>query len=370
MRCAAALLLLSISAPALAASPPPEAQAKAYLEELWRSTGTPGISVAVMAQGRLAFSQGVGFADLENMVPANGSTVYNIGSVSKTLTAVAVLQLVEQGKVRLEDPIQKYVPSFPEKGFPITIRHIMTHTSGIRHYRPTDFPDSEDNENRRPVASLEEAIKIFKDEPLLFKPGELYFYSSYAVNLLQGVVEKASGMAFEAYMRKYVWSPAGMYGSAFDDPSRIVPHRAKGYSVGNGQTRNYPYGDLTYKFASGGMLSSAEDLVRLGVALNRHVLLKAETLALMYKPMDPVPQYQEKGPPQASEISQGLLWRIFKDDAGRTFVNHCGTVKGFNACLVNYPEQDVVVAILGNGDPVTPARRAAVAFAQLFLPPP
>jgi CubicO group peptidase (beta-lactamase class C family) len=370
LRSAVAILLVLAPAVAFAAGPPPEAQAKAYLEELWRSTGTPGISVAVLAQGRLAFSQGVGFADLENLVPATGSTVYNIGSVSKAQTAVAVMQLVEQGKVSLDDPIQKYVPSFPDKGSPITLRHILTHTSGIRHYRATDFPGSEDNENMKPVASLEEGIRIFKDDPLLFKPGEYYFYSSYAVNLLQGVVEKASGMAFEDYMRKYVWSPSGMYGSAFDVPARIVPRRARGYSVGNGQIRNYPYGDLTYKFASGGMLSSAEDLVRLGAALNRHILLKAETVTLMYKPMPPVPQYQEKGPPQPMENSQALLWRTAKDDAGRTFVHHCGTVKGFNACIVNYPEQDVVVAILGNGDPVTPARRPAVAFAQFFLPPP
>jgi CubicO group peptidase (beta-lactamase class C family) len=176
-------------------------------------------------------------------------------------------------------------------------------------------------------------------------------------------------MGFEDYMRKHVWSPAGMSSSAFDVPSRIVPHRARSYSVGNGKIRNYPYGDLTYKFAGGGMLSSAEDLVRLGTALNRRFLLKAETLELMYKPVDVGLQYREKEPPQKLEFPQGLLWRIIKDDAGRTFVNHCGTVKGFNACLVNYPEQDVVVAILGNGDPVTPARRAAVAFAQFFLPP-
>jgi CubicO group peptidase (beta-lactamase class C family) len=159
-RHAIALLLLSAAVSVSTAGPPPEAQAKAYLEELWRSTETPGISVAVMAQGRLAFSEGVGFADLENLVPATGSTVYSIGSVSKALTAVAVLQLVEQGKVRLEEPIQKYVPSFPDKGSPITIRHIMTHTSGIRHYRSTDFPDSEDNENMRPIASLEEGKTI------------------------------------------------------------------------------------------------------------------------------------------------------------------------------------------------------------------
>jgi CubicO group peptidase (beta-lactamase class C family) len=362
------LLVLAPSA-GLAAGPPPEAQAMAYLQEIWRSTGTPGISVAVAHQGRLVFSQSVGYADLENMIPAGGSTVYNIGSVSKALTVVAVMQLVEQGKVRLDDPIQKYVPSFPDKGSPITVRHILTHTSGIRHYWKTDFPDSVDNENLKPVATLEEGIRIFKDDPLLFKPGERYFYSSYAVNLLQGVIETAGGSPFEDYMRKHIWEPAGMLNSAFDRPERIVPHRARSYQLVEGRMLNYPYNDLTYKFASGGMMSAADDLARFGIALNHGALLKPETVALMYTPMAPVLRHREGGPPEALDFSQGLIWRIFKDDAGRTFVNHCGTVKGFNACIVDYPDQDLVVAILANGYPMAPARREAVAIAKIFLAP-
>lgn len=368
LRLILSVLLLLAPAAGLAEGPTPEARTMAYLQEIWRAIGTPGISVAVAQQGRLVFSKGVGFADLDNMVPADGSTVYNIGSVSKALTAVAVLQLVEQGKVRLDDPIRKYVPSFPDKGPVITLRHILTHTSGIRHYRPDDFPGSVDNENMKPIASLEEAIRIFKDDPLLFQPGERYFYSSYAINLLQGVIETASGLAFEDYMRKFVWDPIGMFHSAFDVPDRIVPHRARGYHLVDGRMRNYPYGDLTYKFASGGMISSAEDLARFGMALNRGALLKPETLELMYKPIEPVPRHREDGPPETLDFSQALTWRVLKDDAGRTFVNHCGTVKGYNACLVIYREQDLVVAILGNGYP-TPARREAVAIAQLFLSP-
>lgn len=362
------IFLLLAPLAASAASPSPEAQAMAYLQEVWRSTGAPGISVAVVQKGRLVFSQGVGFADLDNMVPANGSTVYNIGSISKALAAVAVLQLVEQGKVGLDDPIQKYVPTFPDKGSTITVRHVMTHTSGIRHYLGTDFGG--DDENMRPVASLEEGIKVFKDDPLLFKPGEYYFYSSYAVNLLQGVIETASGLGFEDYMTRSVWSPAGMFSTAFDVPERIVPHRARGYQNGGGKILNYAYGDLTYKFAGGGMISTVEDLVRLGAALNRGGLLKPETLALMYKPAAPVLQFRDKEPPQKLEFSQALMWRIFRDEAGRTFVNHCGTVKGFNGCLVNYPDHDLVVAILANALPSTPARREALAFAQFFLATP
>src|SRR5262245_25268739 len=167
--------------------PPAEARAADRLEALWRANGAPGISVAVSVKGRIVFSAGRGLADLDNSVPATGDTVYDIGSVSKVMTATAVMQLVEQGKVRLEDTIQKYVPSFPDKGSPITVWNLMTHTSGIRHYGPNDFPGGERSENMRPYTSIEDAIGIFKNDPLLFPPGRNYSYSSYAVNLLQGV---------------------------------------------------------------------------------------------------------------------------------------------------------------------------------------
>jgi serine beta-lactamase-like protein LACTB len=373
MRGAAALAiaLAFVALPTLTAAPSPEAQAMAYLNELWRSTGTPGISVTVAVKGRIVFSVGVGFADLDNLVPANGSTVYNIGSISKVLTAVAVMQLVEQGKVSLDDPIQKYVPSFPEKPEgTITLRHILTHTSGIRHYRNTDFPGSEDNENMKPFPKWEKGLDIFKDDPLLFRPGQYFSYSSYAVNLLQGVVEKESGMPFEEYLRRYVWGPAGMLNTSFDIPARIVAHRARSYRLVDGRPLNYFYNDLTYKFASGGMLSTAEDLVRFASALNHGALLKAETRASMYRSqLDSVKQFVENGPPRELEFAQGIVWRVFKDASGRTFINHCGSVKGFNACLVNYPEQDLVVVLAGNADQVTPGRTATVNVAQFFVSP-
>jgi len=186
-----------LTSPAMATELAPEAQAVAHLDLVWRSNQVPGISAAIASHGRIVFSQGVGFADLDNMVPATANTVYNIGSISKANTAVAVMQLVEQGKVGLDDAIQKYVPSFPDKGYKITIKDLMTHRSGIRHYRDSDFAGTPGDENMKPYASLEEAIKLFKDDPLLYKPGEYSSYSSYAVNLLQGVIETAAGMPFE-----------------------------------------------------------------------------------------------------------------------------------------------------------------------------
>lgn len=330
-----------------------------FLHSLRESSGVPGLSVAVAVHGRIVYADGAGNADLENAVPATPQTVWNIGSVSKVITAVAVMQLVERGKVSLDDPIQKYVPEFPVKPEgTITIRHLLTHTSGIRHYKRGDFPGTPDNENTRPSTWLD-GLKIFADEPLQFPAGTRYLYSSYAVNLLQGVVERASGQPFEQYLAQNVWRPAGMAATAFDIPARIVPRRARSYRIVSGGPVNYFYNDLTYKFASGGMMSTVEDLVRFGAALNHGQLVKPETVTKMLTPQL-----------KTDEFEQGIMWRIFRDANGRTFLNHCGSVKGFNACVVDYPSEDVVVALAGNGEDATPARRATVAFAQFFLKQP
>jgi hypothetical protein len=145
-----------------------------------------------------------------------------------------------------------------------------------------------------------------------------------------------------------------MLRTGLDIPSRIVPGRAKGYRRGNGTYVNYEYEDATYKFASGGMLSSVEDLVRFGVGLNHGYLLEQDTLRLMLEPQfDTLLRFSEDGSPQAiTRWQQALLWRIRQDDAGRGFAYHCGTVKGFNACLVDYVEEDLVVAIANNAEAI------------------
>ncbi|HEY6136717.1 MAG TPA: serine hydrolase domain-containing protein [Thermoanaerobaculia bacterium] len=217
-----------------------------YLHDIWKSSGTPGISVAVAVKGEIVYAEGAGMAELENQVPATPQTVWNIGSVSKVITAVAVMQLVERGQVSLDDPIQKYVPEFPVKPEgTITIRHLLTHTSGIRHYERGDFPGTPDNENTRPSTWIE-GLKIFAGDPLQFAPGTRYLYSSYAVNLLQGVVERASGQPFEQYLAENIWRPAGMAATTFDVPTRIVPRRARSYRIVSGAPVNYFYNDLAH----------------------------------------------------------------------------------------------------------------------------
>jgi CubicO group peptidase (beta-lactamase class C family) len=182
-------------------------------------------------------------------------------------------------------------------------------------------------------------------------------------------VEAASGLGFEEYLREYVWGPAAMFSTALDVPNRLVPHRARGYLVSDSGVEGYPREDVSYKYAGGGMIGSAEDLVRFGWALNRGELLRPETLALMWSPhVDPVRKFDDGGPPiLEGRWKLGLAWRIRDDDNGRTFVYAPGTVNGFNAVLLNYQEEEVVVAVLGNGHPVTPALREALTLAGFFL---
>lgn len=327
----------------------PEDRARAFLEKVRSSTSTPAVSGAVALRGSVVFSGGAGLIDAENRIPADGRSVYNIGSVSKAVTAIAVMQLVESGRVRLDDDVRAYIPAFPDKGTRITIRHLLTHTSGIRHYRKTDFPGTPDDENVEPIPDWKGGLKLFASDPLLFRPGAYFSYSSYAVNLLQGVVEKAAGQPFETYLREHVWGPAGMTGSGFDIPGASVPGRANSYRIVGGKPVPYYFNDLRYKFASGGMIGSAEDLAKLGAAMNHALLVRPATRAIMFSDQNRgLRAFRENGVPAAIGFQQGMLWRLRRDPKGRFVAYACGSVKASNACVVDFVDEDLVGAIATN----------------------
>jgi serine beta-lactamase-like protein LACTB len=366
------LALLSLSPAPLTAQDDADGHRQAilrYLEQVRNQTGAPGISAAVGLEGEIVFSGGVGYAELDNLTPADGGTVWNVGSVSKVLAGVGVMQLVERGAVRLEDHIQEYVPSYPEKRAPITLEHILTHTSGIRHYRDGEFGPYGLYEARH-FDDINEAIEHFRDDPLLFEPGQYYFYSSHAFNLLQGVVETASGLGFEDYMRRFVWEPAGMLSSSFDVPSRIVHKRGRGYVRDeHGVLVNSPYVDPSYKYAGGGMLSTVEDLVRFAQAINDGTLLRPETVATMFAVhVDPVMEFNPEGAPVKRDFMMALGFQLDEDAEGRWYINKTGTVKGTRSVVIDYPEYDLVVALQANALPFD-SRKHGQAIAQMYLPP-
>lgn len=362
--CGVALALL-VGRGAVAEAPSPVARARAQLDALARATGTPALTAAVARGGAIVFSYATGLADRELRVPATPRTVFNVGSVSKAITGVALAQLVEQGRVRLDDPIQRYVPSFPEKGAPVTVGQLATHTSGIRHYRVHDFPGADWEENHRPYASVAAASAIFRDDALLFPPGRYYFYSSYGVNLLQGVVETASGASFEAYLRDRVFAPAGMTRSGLDVAGRALEERARGYEKKGELLVPTAAVDVSYKYAGGGMLSTAEDLARLGTALNHGKVLGPAGLEVLFHAYLPVVRrFRVDGPPVTERYHQALLWRLVDRPDGHGFAYECGTFNGFNACLLDYRGEDLVVAMIFNtyagGFP--PAEKLAALF--------
>lgn len=363
------LALCLLATPALALDP---VQVVRRLEQLRGQAGAPGASAAIMVRGELVYSGGVGLADVENEVPMSGASVHNVGSVSKLFGAIGVMQLVERRRAELDAPIQAYAPWFPRKQAPVTVRGLMTHTAGIRHYRDGEFGEGEVF-RYQPFDSLQAASRRWQDEPLLFEPGTHWSYSSYGASLLQAVIETGSGQPLEPYLREHVWNPAGMVHAALDVPARIVRNRAHGYvhDPAGGALRNADQENVSYKYLGGGIIASDEDMVRLGHALNRGRLLGRKALAEMYRPQLPpgLPGWPgEDGQPQKVPV-QALVWRVLTDPAGRGYVGHSGSVKGALSFFANYPEQDVVVALHVNASGGKPElEQAAEDLAALVLP--
>lgn len=188
------------------------------------------------------------------------------------------MTLVQAGKLDLDALVQKYCPAFPRKQWPVNTRELLTHTSGIRHYK------EHEEESTRHFSNTIEALQIFANDPLLFKPGTKYSYSTYGYTVLTCVIEGASGENFFDYLREHVLVPAGMTHTFVDDVYQRIPHRARGYHVVSGHIQNSPFIDSSYKIAGGGLLSTDEDLVRFAVAPTDGSLVDRRILATMLGP--------------------------------------------------------------------------------------
>ncbi len=329
--------------------------------------GIPGISAAVGSGGIQVWSEGFGYADLENRVPALETTLYRIGSVSKPVTATAVVQLALEGRLDLDAPVQDYVPSFPRKQEEITTRMLAGHLAGVRHYRG----DESVSEGQRHYDDVVDALGIFGEDPLLFAPGERYSYSSYGWNLISAVVQGAADEPFLSYMARNVFEPLGMNDTFADDPRLIIPGRTRFYTFTGGRTRNAPFVDNSYKWAGGGFIASVEDLVRFGTAHLEPGFLPREGLDLLF-----TSQRTNAG----EETGYGIGWRVGsfgelfpQDDPVRggplaelRVVHHGGSSVGGRAFLLLVPEEELVVAVLVNYNRFDGAGLAA-RIAAVFL---
>lgn len=303
-----------------------------FIHELQLKLEIPGISIAVGNSKEIIWAEGFGMADLENQVPVSIHSRFRIGSVSKCLTSLAIGKLYQEKKMDIDAPIQTYVPYFPVKQYPITIRQLAGHTSGVRHYKW--------GEHNYPTRynSVKEGLEIFKNDSLLFEPGTAYAYTTYGYNLISAAIEGASGKDFLSFMNE-IFESLEMYQTIADHNDSIIPHRVRFYDDNGKGNANSFLVDNSYKWAGGGYLSTSSDLVRLGQELINPKVLSEETVALML-----TPQLLKDGTP----IICGICWRIGKDSNDRKIVHHGGTIQGGRTMLVVYPDQDLVIAICTN----------------------
>jgi serine beta-lactamase-like protein LACTB len=308
-----------------------------FITDTLRVLGAPGAAICVIQDGRIVWNTGIGMADLEQRVPVTTTTKFRVGSVSKALTAVALGRLYESGRLDWDAPVQRYVPAFPVKHFPITVRQLAGHLAGIRHYLPGEF------ENQKHYETVTEGLTIFADDSLLFEPGTRYGYSSYGYNLLAAVIEGASGETYLSFMTKEVFEPAGMTHTVAEHPDSVILERGRYYTRADstGPVVNAPFVDNTYKWASGGFLSTAEDLARFGQRLLDGRIVRKETLDPLWTSMRTT---------DGKATDYGIGWLVEPDSLGRRRIRHSGGSVGGTAHLIIYPDAGLIVAVLVNSD--------------------
>jgi CubicO group peptidase (beta-lactamase class C family) len=296
-------------------------------------------TVLVARGDEVLLSKGYGEANLELSVANQPNTRFRIGSLTKQFTAAAMLLLEEQGKLKVEDPVKKYLPDAPAAWDKITIFNLLTHTSGIPNF--TGFPDYAASE---PFAtSPEKLVARFRDKPLEFQPGEKGNYSNSGYVLLGYLIERISGEDYASFVQKYIFTPLGMKDSGYDSNSAIIAHRASGYSPGPNGPMNAGFIHMSGPFSAGGLYSTTEDLLRWERGLFGGKLLSPASLQKMTTP--------------------------FKDDYAfglgvgtknnRKLIAHGGGIEGFNSYLCYYPADQVTVAVLGNLNGPAPEAIAA-----------
>jgi CubicO group peptidase (beta-lactamase class C family) len=326
--------------------------ARTVVRRMMREAGIPGASVAVGFDGDIVWSEGFGWADLEQEVPVTPETKFRAGSISKTMSASAVGLLMEAGLLDLDEEIQTYVPDFPRKRWPITLRQVAGHTAGIRHYRGDEFYSDEH------YTTVSEGLTIFSADTLLFEPGTEYSYSSYGWNLVSAAVEGASGEEFLTFMRDRVFEPLGLRHTVPDYPRLIVPGRTAFYEQDeDGAVVNAPFVDNSYKWAGGGFLTTSEDLVRFGQAHMAPGFLDAATLR----------EIQASGVlANGDSTNYGVGWSRRTDSDGDLTLGHSGGSVGGSTLLVLVPAHDLVVAGMINvsGPAVAMVRRVAAVFEE------
>jgi CubicO group peptidase (beta-lactamase class C family) len=331
------LVLAALCAVPLARADDPASKFAQYMDACVAVDHFSG-SVLVSRGGETLFSRGYGLANAEHGVPNTPRTKFRLGSITKQFTAMAILILKERGKLGLDDPVGKYVDDPPRAWEGVTIHHLLTHTSGVHSY--TSDPDY--MKSMAKPETVKGMIARFKDKPLDFKPGEKFSYSNSGYFLLGAVIEKASGMSYEDFLRREVFDPLGMKDTGYDHFKTVLPLRASGYERTPKGLQNAAYLDMAQPYSAGSLYSTVEDLARWDRALAEGKLIGKDSYAAMLRPAK-------------NDYAYG--WSV-TTRAGRKEVGHGGGINGFATQITRYPDQGVCVVVLCNVLPASPGRVA------------
>jgi CubicO group peptidase (beta-lactamase class C family) len=313
-----------------------------YVSAQMRQLHIPGLSLAIVREGRIAKAQGYGFANVELKAPATTETVYEIGSNTKQFTAAAIMMLVEEGKVHLEDSITKYFPAAPQAWHGITIRHLLTHTSGIQNHVaiPNWLDVFKTNLSFETTPARDELLKMFFKLPLEFQPGESWAYDNTGYYLLGIVIEKASGKSYWQFLDERIFKPLRMTATRSTDPQPIVPNRASGYEWKNDHFENRPVLLPAIAFSAGSILSTVDNIAKWDAALYTEKLLKKSSLDQIWT--SPMTNDGAVAP-----FNYGFGW--FVDSYhGHHLVQHSGGTPGFSSVIYRFLDDKLTIIILTN----------------------
>jgi CubicO group peptidase (beta-lactamase class C family) len=290
----------------------------------------------VAENGKVIYKGAFGPANIEWDIPNTPDTKFRLGSITKQFTATVILQLVEQGKIKLDAKLTDYLPEYrKDTGDKVTIHHLLTHTSGIPSY--TSQPGFFENVSRNPY-KVDEFVKKYASGDFEFQPGSKYTYNNSGYFLLGAIIERVTGKTYEQVLQANIFDPAGMKNTGYDHHDTIISKRASGYRKTPDGYTNAPYLDMSIPYAAGSLYSTVEDLYLWDQALYTDKLLTAQSKALMYKPF-------------LDDYAYG--WVVtnasFKqNDQPVQVITHNGGINGFTTTIVRFPKEKNLIVMLDN----------------------
>jgi|SRR5687768_10573500 len=306
----------------------------------------PGASVLVLGDGRAVVRRAYGLADLDAKTPATPATNYRLASVTKQFTAGAILALIEDDRITLDDPVRRWLPSLPAATDTITIRHLLTHTSGLVDYEDVMAEGTTEQIHDADVLRLLES-----QDRTYFAPGSKYQYSNSAYALLALIVERASGQSFAAFLRERIFAPLGMRDTvAFEEGISTVSNRAFGHTFEDGTWKRTDQSTTSAVLGDGGIYSSIDDLAKWDAALYDQRFADA---------------FVPRTPTNTPNVEYGFGWRISRH-RGERMVGHSGETRGFRNVLLRFPDRRLTVIVLTNRNHPEP-HDTALAIADLFF---